>query len=288
MQKMYLLLAGLCFTLGSMAQTDSTLTHSDTTVVPDKGDTIRIGNMIIIKNGRNHDDGNQSDSNFVINRRHGSSHNRNVSTNWGIIDLGFANFSDKTNYAGAAAQSFAPGSNKSWFDLKNGKSVNVNFWFFMQRLNMIEHVVNLKYGLGLELNNYRFDSDIRFAKNPPSVYRVVPAISYHKNKLAADYITVPLMLNFNFTPHNDNGKSFGFSAGVSGGYLYSSRQKYRSAETGKQKLKGDLGLESFKLAYIAELQLGPVKLYGSLATKSMFENGLDQTPYSFGVRLSNW
>ena len=37
------------------------------------------------------------------------------------------------------------------FKLKTVKSVNVNIWFFMQRLNLIKHYVNLKYGLGLEL-----------------------------------------------------------------------------------------------------------------------------------------
>ena len=37
----------------------------------------------------------------------------------------------------------------------------------MQRLNIIKHVVNLKYGLGIELNNYHFeDKRIKFNKNP--------------------------------------------------------------------------------------------------------------------------
>jgi hypothetical protein len=36
------------------------------------------------------------------------------------------------------------------------------------------------------------------------------------------------------------------------------------------------------------LNLGPVKLYGSYAMKSMWEKGLDQTPYNVGIRLSNW
>jgi hypothetical protein len=110
-------------------------------------------------------------------------------------------------------------------------------------------------------------------------------VDYRKNKLAADYITVPIMLNFNFTPHN-NRNAFGFSAGVSGGYLYSSRQKTVGGEQGKKKFRDDYDLRKFKLAYIGELSLGFVKLYGSYATRSMFENTLDQTPYSFGLRLS--
>ncbi|MBK8953210.1 MAG: hypothetical protein IPM85_14035 [Chitinophagaceae bacterium] len=53
-------------------------------------------------------------------------------------------------------------------------------------------------------------------------------------------------------------------------------------------VKSDFDLNRFKISYIGELSLGPVKLYGSLATKNMWEKGLDITPYNFGFRLSKW
>jgi hypothetical protein len=279
MRKFYVLVAGLCLALSAMAQKD---TSAGTEKRPD---TLRIGNLIIIK--KNSGKYEKGDTAIYITKR--KRRNENVSTNWWIVDLGFANYSDKTNYTNGSAQPFVKaGLGKDAFKLRTGKSVNVNIWFFMQRLNVIKHVVNLKYGLGLELNNYRFDddADVFFKKKPVRI--IDTALGFSKNKLAADYITIPLMLNFNFTPKNDNNKSFGISAGVSAGYLYSSRQKYITSETGKQKTKGDLGLNPFKISYIAELQLGPVKLYGSMATESMFENGLDQTPYNVGIRFSNW
>ncbi len=276
MRKLYVVLAGLCLSFGALAQTDTS------TQTNEKIDTIRIGSLIIVKKGDGHYE-NKDGSVSVSHLRH---RNENVSTNWFILDLGFANYTDNTNYSSVAAQQFAPGLSKGDFGLRTGKSVNVNLWFFMQRLNMIKHVVNLKYGLGLELNNYRYDANLYYKKNPPMV--IDSGLHFSKNKLAADYITVPLMLNFNFTPNNENNKSFGISAGISAGYLYSGRQKFKSSETGKEKIKGDLGLEPFKFSYIAELQLGPVKLYGSVASKSMFKNGLDQTPYNLGLRFSNW
>jgi hypothetical protein len=208
----------------------------------------------------------------------------NLSTNWLIVDLGFTNYNDKTNYAGATAQAFAPGSQPYWFSLKNNKSVDVNIWFFIQRLNMYKHVVNLKYGLGIELNNYRYETNIKYLTDPTKV--IMDTVSYGKNKLAADYVTVPLMLNFNFTPNLRDG--FGISVGISAGYLYSSRQKLISSEFGKHKTFNSFDLNPWKLSWIAEAQLGPIKLYGSLATKSMFNSqGPDQTPYTFGIRLSN-
>ena len=57
---------------------------------------------------------------------------------------------------------------------------------------------------------------------------------------------------------------------------------------GKHKEHDDFDMRKFKVSYIGEISLGPVKLYGSYATKSMFEHGLDQTPYNFGIRFSNW
>jgi Outer membrane protein beta-barrel domain len=277
MKQILLLLIGAMAGFSVLAQTDSAKTESNNV------DTIRVGGLIIIKRkGPGTEDG---DSNRIkIFKRHRRDKPGNVETNWWILDLGFAGFKDKTNYSGAAAQAFAPGSNADWFDTRNGKSSNVNILFFIQKLNVIKHVVNLKYGLGLEMNNYRFTENIKFEKNPTKV--VMDNISYSKNKLAADYVTVPMMINFNFTP--ERRKGFGFSAGVSAGYLYSARQKLKSGENGKQKIRDDFDLETFKISYIGELNLGPVRLYGNYATKNMWKKGLDWTPYSLGIRFSNW
>lgn len=273
MKKQFLLLAGLCLSLAIMAQTDTTKTDA-------KVDTIRVGNMVIVKQG---DKESGDGAEVHLSKRHYYKPS-NVSTNWIILDLGFANFNDRTDYASAAAQQFAPHSTSDWFNLRNGKSVDVNIWLFMQRLNVVKHVVNLKYGIGIELNNYRYTENIKYLKNPTEV--IMDTINYSKNKLAADYVTVPFMLNFNFTPHRRNG--FGISAGVSAGYLYASRQKLISEEFGKKKTRDDFDLDPWKISWIGEIQLGPVKLYGSYATKSMFKKGLDQVPYTAGIRLSNW
>ncbi len=278
MCKVYLLVAGLCLGLTSLAQTDTTGNETK------KIDTIRIGNLLIVKKGDGHYENKDGSVSVTKTRRN----MRNVSTNWLILDLGFANYSDKTNYTNAVtAGVVAPGIDKEKLNLHNGKSIDVNIWLFMQRLNLISHVVNLKYGLGIELNNYRYESPIYYDKTN-NIFTEDLTRHYKKDKLAADYLTVPMMLNFNFTPHNYYNSTFGFSAGISAGYLYSSRQKMITAEDGKQKIHDDMYLRSYKISYVAELQLGPVKLYGSMATQSMFEKGLDQTPYNVGIRLSNW
>ena len=283
MKRTFILLAGICFALSGMAQTDSTAKETDSTAK--ESETIRVGNILIIKNKKDGKGDDKDHDDDVRVERRKTYKPSNITTNWGIVDLGISQFNDNTNYAKSISQGYlGAGANEDWFDLRNGKSVNVNIWFFMQRLNLVKHVVNLKYGLGLELNNYRYSEDIKFQKSGLPLV-IMDTIDYSKNKLAADYITVPIMLNFNFTPDRKNG--FGFSVGASAGYLYASRQKTISNEFGKKKDKDNFEMRKWKVSYIAELSLGPVKLYGSYATQSMFEEGLDQTPYTVGIRLSN-
>ena len=277
MKQQFLFMAALCLSLTGIAQTDSTRKTENS------GDTIHVGTMMIIRSG-DAKSGDGSEVHLNGHHHHHYYNPSNISTNWVIVDLGFANYNDRTNYSSSEAQQFAPGSTSDRFNLRYGKSVNVNIWLFMQRFNLIKHVVNLKYGLGIELNNYRYTEDIKYLTSPTSV--ILDTIHYSKNKLATDYVTVPFMLNFNFTPHRR--EEFGISFGASAGYLYSSRQKLISEEFGKHKTHDSFDLNPWKISWIAEIQLGPVKLYGSYATQSMFKKGLDQVPYTAGLRFSNW
>ncbi len=278
MKRIFTLGIALCTLITGFSQTDTTTSKQP------EGDTIRIGGMIIIRKPGSRDREVVRDKEYRMRNRRGDKPS-NISTNWWIVDIGFSNYSDQSDYAAAAASGFIdPAIGKDELKAKGGKSRNVNLWFFMQKLNVAKRVLNLKYGLGLELNNYHFDNDrVMFAKNP--TYISLGSDDYKKVKLAADYLTVPVMLNFDFTPERRRG--FGFSAGISAGYLYSAR--YKTKEGGDvNKVKDDFNLERFKLSYIGEISLGPVRLYGSYAMKNMWEKGLDMTPYNIGFRLSNW
>jgi hypothetical protein len=288
MKQLITLLAVTVIGLTATAQTDSTKKQ--------KSDTIRIGGLIIVKNGK-------GDADVTLGRRNKErKQNANVSTNWWIVDLGFSGYTDNTNYAAVPGTFFAnrpgqPPLGANDFKLRAGKSINVNIWFFMQKLNLVKHHVNLKYGIGLELNNYRYKSSISYLENgvnpyPPfntntGTFILRDSIAFSKNKLAADYLTVPVMLNFTTNP-NSSRKGISFSAGVSAGYLYSQRNKQKSDARGKDKNKGDYDLERFKFSYIAELGLGPVRLYGSYSPNSFYDNSLNMRPYTVGLRFSNW
>ena len=272
----------LCMALSSFAQVDTTGKEKPS----EKSDTIKVGGMIIIRKPGGEHDIYKKDK--ESNTYHHNDYGRpaNISTNWCIFDFGFSNYTDKTDYSSAETHAFAPGASKDAFRLNTWKARNINLWLFMQKLNVVQHVINLKYGFGMELNNYYYsDNRLHFEKNPTVIKVDSEYVALDKNKLAADYFTVPLMINFNFTP--GRGRGFGISAGVSGGLRYSSRQKIKN-NGDRIKLHDDFDLRTWKVSYIGEILLGPIKLYGSYATQSMWEKGLDQTPYTVGVRLSNW
>lgn len=214
---------------------------------------------------------------------------KKVSTNWFVFDIGFAGVNDQTNYSSNEAQNFFQTNtgipNRAGnYSLRTTRVSNFNIWFFMQRLSVVKSVVNLKYGLGIESNNYFYKTGITYIDGP-EVYTIDRGSIFNKNKLVANYLTVPLMVNINTNPSRGK-KGFQVSAGVSGGYLIGARQKQKGA-SGMDKNKTDFNLEQFKLAYVGELGLGPVKLYGSYSMTPLHKYGLNQMPYTVGVRFSN-
>ncbi len=164
---------------------------------------------------------------------------KNIENFWWVLDLGFSGYTDQSNYALARTIGFvAPNVGKDQLKLNMAASRNVNLWILMQRVNLVKHRLNLKYGVGLEMNNYRFEQEnIQFQKNPTAIY--LGMVEYNKVKLAADYITVPMMLNLNTSPEKSNGLRL--SAGVSAGFLYSSR--FKTKEGGDiDKIRSDFPL----------------------------------------------
>jgi Outer membrane protein beta-barrel domain len=295
MKRLYFLAAFLCaFTISTYAQKPST---NDSTANKSGKDTIRIGSILIIRNRKKA----PHDSLTVMNDYSDRKRNSKLSTNYFIFDIGLADWSDKTNYANAGTSVInrpgTPAFSAEDMKLRGGKSINVNIWLFMQKLALVKNNMNLKYGFGVEWNNYSFRSPVSFREsgllpngtgtstNTPFIFR--DSISFSKNKLNLKYLSVPVMLNF--ATNKKKGKpSISGSLGVSAGYLIRERNKQNSNERGKQKNQGDYDLQRFKLSYIAELGLGPIRFYASYSPKSIFEKGLDIHPYSVGVRFSNW
>ncbi|HEY7159818.1 MAG TPA: hypothetical protein VH815_01100, partial [Acidobacteriota bacterium] len=99
------------------AQVDTTGRTIDTTGKQNNEvDTIKVGGMIII---RKHD-GNEitHEKKEKSETHHHYYRSSNLSTNWWIIDFGFSNYADQTDYSSSEAQDFAPGSTKESLKVK--------------------------------------------------------------------------------------------------------------------------------------------------------------------------
>ena len=297
-------MAASWLTLVTFAQQQDGKTATDTTgkMVMDTmqnrhPDTIRVGNFVIVKQNKNGEAKNDKGKTFTViirSQSHAydtivSTHRSAFTTNYFIVDLGFANYNDKTHYADVAGDAYlhrmstteAPFA-KSDFKLLT-KSSNVNIWLFMQRLNIAKNVLNLKYGLGLQMFNFRYDNNISYNKTPAYVFR--DTVNFSKDKLYTAYATVPMMININPWP---NKQRISLSFGAEAGYLIGSHTKQKSDERGKDKTRGDFDVNKWRVAYIGELALGPVRLYGSYSINPLHDHTLKQYPYTIGVRFSSW
>ena len=216
----------------------------------------------------------------------------NISTNWLVFDLGFANLLDHTPlmmYNAMPSYISAPQYvTNSDLKLNNAKSSNVNIWVVQQKVNLYKHYLNLKYGVGIEMYNFRFERPISFSNNPGS-YVFFDNVHFSKNKLFVEYLTVPIQLNFQSNPQND--KSFYASIGISPGYLVQSHTKQISDERGKKKVNGNFNLNNYKMATIGELGIGSVRLYGAYSMTNLFDKNLtyfDMAPIVIGIRFSKF
>ncbi len=269
-------------------------------------DTIQIKGLIIIK-GKDAKGKNSykfyNDTAYARNKL-----KKNLHTRWFVFDLGFNNYIDRSAYAGAApaalfasaAPSYAMLLNKSYdysayglntfapraasapltpdeFKLIPGKSINVNIWILMQRLNVYKHKLNLIYALGVEMNNYRYVRNITYVPGYPTQI-IRDSVNFSKNKLFTEYLSVPLMLNFTSNPARPS-RSVDVSLGVMGGYLVKSRTKQISEERGKIKRTDDFNLNKWRFGVTSELGYGPVKLYGNFAFTPLHDYGLEQYPF---------
>ncbi len=300
MQKVILPFLALAISIASNAQR--------TTLIKINEDTIRIGSIVIINKevpDSNKDwktsikiaDSNSNEwvgdfkkTNIKINT--GKKPIKNVTTSIFNFDIGFANYIDRTAplyYVAMPQQGtiMPPPLTSNSLKLNNIKSSNVNIWIVQQKVNLSKNKLNLKYGIGFEMFNLRFDEPISFRNVAPVVS--IDSISFAKNKLFVKYLTIPFQLNFSANPGSRKG--FYASVGMSAGYLLKARNKQISSERGKQKINGNFNLNDWRVAAIGELGVGSFRLYSSFGLTNLFDKNLtnfDMAPFALGIRLFNF
>ena len=112
--------------------------------------------------------------------------------------------------------------------------------------------------------------------------------NYKKSKLTASYLTLPLMLEFQF-PVNDNTNTMFLSAGMVGALNLGSHTKVKNDHS-KDKDHGSFNINPFKYSAIARIGLRDISFYATYSFSSLFkeDKGPELFPFTIGISLVNF
>ncbi|MBP6455779.1 MAG: hypothetical protein KA275_03520 [Chitinophagaceae bacterium] len=223
------------------------------------------------------------------------------------FDFGFNNFFDFTNYESNGVKLLTTntiqGSALSKADMKlnTTRSINFNIWPVWFTQNLAKKNVQLITGVGFQFFNFRFgtsNTNYQFVKYDSKALPPTPSTEFfeppyliqfnrediRKNKFGASYASIPLMLKFTPTPEEE--KPLSFAVGIIGSYNLKNWTKVTSNQYGKQKEKGDFGVNNWMFQWTAEFGVEDIfKFYGTYSPQSIFEKSLNFQPFAIGIRL---
>jgi hypothetical protein len=179
--------------------------------------------------------------------------------------------------------------NSAW-ELNYGKSIAVNFNLWEKSARIIRENVTVTTGIGAEINNYRFDKNVKLISDSVPVFAAIEASKdYDKTKLVTGFLNVPLYLTF-ATNEFSNGKRIHVSPGITGGWRFTSYNKRVINENGdrnKSRNRDDFNLNPFRVNASLRIGYGSFVLFANYSLTDMFtkNEGPSITPFSLGVRV---
>lgn len=223
--------------------------------------------------------------------------NKRFEWSFGVLDLGLNMLVDKTDYSMPQPASLANNFegippdkiNKDLFALRNGRSWNVNIYPVMLGYKAVKQPkfeTHIYTGLGLQIYNFRFANDLSFINynNQQKIY-IDSLASFTKDKLALNYLTIPLAVNFKHKIDNKLWLVYGI--GASFGYRLGAWTKQVSGERGKEKNHDLTNFRDYNFNITGELGLNDfIRLYAAYQVTNIYkDNSIKQYPLSFGIRF---
>ena len=169
---------------------------------------------------------------------------------------------------------------------------------FNSRILKNNNLLHAKYGMSLMYNNLRPTDNRYFVKNGEITELQDGFVNFKESRFRNVYLTVPLHLEFDFTPKkvNDKGESYfriqeSFRVGIGGyaGVRVKSKQILKYNEDGqkvKNKEKGDFNVSDFNYGLSAYVGYRAISLYAKYDINPLFkDNAVDQNNISLGVRF---
>jgi hypothetical protein len=146
--------------------------------------------------------------------------------------------------------------------------------------------VNLVTSLNLDIQQYAWNKSVYMMPDTDRVVMVNDSVKYEKSKLTSYYLQVPLMLNFQSNPDEDD-KNFTFAVGGFGGLLTGAKSKIKYPEGDKEKIKDDFNLNKFRYGVTARIGYKNMEFYANYVLTDMFQDnrGPQFNSITFGVGL---
>ena len=160
----------------------------------------------------------------------------------------------------------------------------LGFTPFGKEAEIFKDRLRLAAGLGFQFESYAFDKNIRLSEDPYLQGIEDTIRDYRKNTLNANYVTLPVVLQFN-TKRNLE-KSFHIAVGVLAGYRISSNMTYKWSEEGRrqrERLRNDYALEPYRLSAIAQVGIGNAMIWAQYDLTMKF-TATDAIPAVVGAK----
>lgn len=171
-----------------------------------------------------------------------------------------------------------------------GKSWAFSFNFAEINIGLYKNYIGITTGLGLGINNYRFENDITLFKNNDTLsYFYDTTRNITRNKLTTTYLIMPLLLEFQIPVLKTRlNFAIGGYAGVRvGGHT---KQVFEmNSITAKDKVHDGFYTNPWKYGVTARFGGEDIQLFVNYDLSTMFEEnrGPKLYPITFGITLLN-
>lgn len=208
--------------------------------------------------------------------------NRGFKGHWDAFQIGI------NSYLSPDKSTSLPAS-MDYMSLNTNKSINVNINMFQQSFGIVGKSVGLVTGLGLEFTNYVFDGNHTIDKDAAGqIVAVDLPYKLDKSKLSTSYLTVPLLLEFQFPGERRSNRLY-INGGVIGGVKLGSHTKIKYKENGDKqdkKNKNYFNLNSLRYGFTGRIGIKHLSIFGTYYPVTLFEKNKGPELYPFMVGFS--
>ncbi len=219
-----------------------------------------------------------NEGNYHFNMNEGP---RKSTFHWAGVEMGLNNYLNSDNKFEAPDQ-------YGYLKLRTGKAVFVNLNLFSVKWKLYHEYIMLGTGLGFSFRNYYFaNQDSILIPNVSHVAAAPATQPWFKNKLAVDYLTIPLMVEFNTSKYNKN--SFHIGGGMVFNLKMGSRVKTKSDDF-KAKAHDDFNVRPVEFDARFQIGYGVLNLFTTYSLHGLFKDneGPEIRPMTFGIALAGW